>query len=383
MFQKKNADPSLAEELPYWDFSELPRPHAILQDGSLVGGIKLSLIDIECFDENEINQLNLKLRGALNSVSEGVTLQFCLSVKSDYSDVIDKHIKGKTPNIHPLVAGIAEFRERKLTAALESSELYRPELSVYLRTKMVAAKKSGFLKKKEDFSDKAVESYQETLEVLFQNIDTLISTFASIGLQGKILTKEEIISQVYMHLNPKRSKVEPTPKVVTMVEDDLEKETIDEMNWLAAQSPREQLAFGDLILGFDQFTLDSHYHRVITLKTLPEATFAGQLANFLRMPFHYDLIVSLDVPPQADEMSKLQQKRKMAHSLAVTSGNKASDLESETKLSSTEELIRELLNTGQRIYVSAPGTRRRCACSPTRHFALASQTRQGLTSKTS
>jgi conjugal transfer ATP-binding protein TraC len=79
-------------------------------------------------------------------------------------------------------------------------------------------------------------------------------------------------------------------------------------------------------------------------------TFAGQLSTFLRMPFHYDLMLSFEVPSQADEMAKLQQKRKMAHSLAATSGNKASDLESETKLSSTEELIRELLSTGQRIY---------------------------------
>ncbi len=36
--------------------------------------------------------------------------------------------------------------------------------------------------------------------------------------------------------------------------------------------------------------------------------------------------------------------------MALTSGNRASDLESETKLNSTEELIRELLATGQRIY---------------------------------
>ena len=91
---------------------------------------------------------------------------------------------------------------------------------------------------------------------------------------------------------------------------------------------------------------------MITLKTLPEITFAGQLSGFLRLPFHYDLILSVEVPPQADEMSKLQQKRKMAHSLAVTHGGRVSDLESESKLSSTEELIRELLSTGQRIYAS-------------------------------
>ncbi len=352
MFQNKNHEASLAEELPYWDFSDLPRPHAILNDGSLVGGIKLSLIDIECFDEGEINQLNMKLRSALNSVSEGISLQFCLSVKSDFTDVIEKHSKGKSEKLHPLVASIASFREKKLNDALASSELYRPELTVYLRTKMVTGKKMSFLKKKEAFSEKAFHSYEETLEVLFQNIDTLISSFASVGLHGQLLSKEEIVSQAYKYLNPKRSKFEPTPKIVSHDDDNLGKEIIEESSWLADQSPREQLAFGDLILGFDQFTLDGYFHRVITLKTLPEVTFAGQLANFVRMPFHYDLMVSFDVPPQADEMAKLNQKRKMAHSLAVTSGNKASDLESETKLSSTEELIRELLGSGQRIYAA-------------------------------
>jgi hypothetical protein len=105
------------------------------------------------------------------------------------------------------------------------------------------------------------------------------------------------------------------------------------MEWLAEQSPREQLVFGDLILGFEQFTLDSHHHRIVTLKTLPEVTFAGQLSTFLSMPFHYDLMLSFEVPSQADEMAKLQQKRKMAHSLASDFGKQASDLESETKLS--------------------------------------------------
>lgn len=350
MFQKKNAEASLSEELPYWEFSEAPRPHLILNDGSLVSGIKLSLLDIECFDDNEVNQLALRLRGVLNSISENTSVQFCLSVGSDFSETLKKHSEGKTASIHPLVASIADYRERKLQDALESSELYRPELSIYLRTQMVGGKKLSFLKKQEDFSSNAAKTYEETLEVLFQNVDTLISSFASIGLYGRLLEVQEMQKHIYDILNPKRSKTEPTPKIITPKEDNLERETLQSMEWLAEQSPREQMVFGDLILGFEQFTLDSHHHRIVTLKTLPEATFAGQLSTFLRMPFHYDLMLSFEVPSQADEMAKLQQKRKMAHSLATTSGNKASDLESETKLSSTEELIRELLSTGQRIY---------------------------------
>jgi type IV secretory pathway VirB4 component len=350
MFQKKNADPSLCEEMPYWEFSNSPRPHLILNDGSLVSGIQVSLIDIECFDDNEVNQLAVRLRGVLNSISENTTLQFCLSVGSDFSEVIQKHSESKAATLHPLVASIADYRERKLTEALEASELYRPRLSIYLRTQMVSGMRMSFLKKQEDFSDNAARTYEDTLEALFQNVDTLVSSFASIGLSGRLLSVEEVQGHIYGLLNPKRSLTQPTPKIVTPKEDNLEKETLEGMEWLANHSPREQLVFGDLILGFEKFTLDSHHHKVITLKTLPEVTFAGQLATFLRMPFHYDLMLSFDVPSQADEMTKLQQKRKMAHSLAVTTGNKASDLESETKLSSTEELIRELLSTGQRIY---------------------------------
>lgn len=352
MFQKKSNDPSLCEELPYWEFQENPRPHLILNDGSLVSGIKLSLLDIECFDDNEVNQLAVRLRGILNSISENTSVQFCLSVGSDFSNTLKKHSQGKTASIHPLVASIAEFRENKLQAAQESSELYRPELSIYLRNQMAGSKKLSFIKKKTDFSEASALNYEETLEVLFQNVDTLISSFASVGLTGRILGTTELKTHIYNHLNPKRSKVEPVPKVTTPSQDNIDKETLDEIEWLAEQSPREQLTFGDLILGFDQFTLDSHHHRIITLKTLPEATFAGQLSTFLRMPFHYDLVLSFEIPNQSDEMSKLNQKRKMAHSLAMTSGNKVSDLESETKLSSTEELIRELLGTGQRIYAA-------------------------------
>lgn len=349
---KNQKDASLAEELPYWDFIDGPLAHAILFDGSLVGGLKVNLIDIECFDESKTNHLTMGLRSALNSVSEGTSLQFVLGVRSDYSDILKAHKEGKTSEIHPLVESIADFREKKLMSAMSEGDLYRPELFVYVRVPAVQAKSVSIFKKKELFSEKSAEAYEETVEALGQNIETLISSFGSLGLSCRELDREELVQNIYAFLNPKRSSGEPAPSVKTFDELDLDKDVLDEVDWLATQSPREQLVFGDLVLGFEQFTLDGFYHRVVTLKTLPEVTYAGMISDFLRLPFHYDLILSLDVPPQADEMAKLQQKRKMAHSMAVTSGNKASDLESETKLSSTEELIRELLNTGQRIYAT-------------------------------
>ena len=375
---RKATDPCLAEELPYWEFAETPIPHVILNDGSLVGGLQIGLIDIECFNESDVNQFTTSLRAALNSVSEGVSLQFVLSVRSDFQDVIDAHKNSKSTEIHPLVRTIANFRENELQRAMDDGELYRPKLTVFVRTPMVTSRKSGFFKKKEIFSKNASESYEETLEGLSQNLDNLTSTFKGAGLPCSSLNRDELVAQVYQFLNPKRSKKEPTPALQVSTEPDLPAETLEESEWLAAQSPREQLVFGDLILGFDQFTLDSHYHRVITLKTLPEVTVAGQLSSFLRLPFNYDLIVSLEVPTQANEMSKLQQKRKMAHSMASTQTGRASDLESETKLNSTEELIRELLNSGQRIYAAQVSIILREEATPLGAKLLTRKVREGL-----
>lgn len=349
---KKDKDASLGEELPYWEFFEDIVDHAVLSDGSLVGAIKVSLIDIECFDESKTNNFILGLRSCLNSVSENTTLQFVMNIRSDFSDMLQKHKVARVDQAHEFVKKIAEHREKSIADAIDSGELYRPELTVFIRTQPVQNKKLKFFKKEELFSKNAEDAYTETLEVLSQNIDTLISGFESLGLKSSLLAKDEIINGVYRFLNPKRSSSEPAPKVIESKDIQIDQKTLGENEWLANQSPREQLVFGDLILGFDQFTLDGYHHRVVSLKTLPEMTYAGMMDRFLKLPFHYDLILTIDIPSQSKEMSKLQQNQKMAHSMAVTTGGKATDLESESKLSSTEELIRELLNTGQRIYSS-------------------------------
>ena len=348
----KVKDTPLCEDLPYWDFIDGPLPHVVLSDGSLSAGLKVSLCDIECLDDAEVNHFVMGLRSALNSVSEGSSVQFMLSVTSDYSDVLKKHVAAKSQAIHPLVESIAKFRENKLQEAGDNCELYRPELMLFIRSPMSETKTKWPFKKKVEFSEAAIKAYSDTLEILSQNIASLSSSIGAHGLKSVLLNREDLISKAYRFLNPKRVKSEPPPIVFTPHDPDPAKELLADAEWLSNQSAREQVVFGDLILSFDHFTLDSYQHRVVTLKTLPEITYAGQLSSFLRLPFHYDFILSVAVPPQSTEMSKLQQKRKMAHSLAATQGGRAVDLESETKLSSTEELIRELLNTGQRIYAA-------------------------------
>jgi hypothetical protein len=68
------------------------------------------------------------------------------------------------------------------------------------------------------------------------------------------------------------------------------------------------------------------------------------------MQFKYELIFSFVVSDQAKEIRSLEQKRRMAHSLAHSQSNRVSDLESESRLSQTTDLLREIIETGQKIF---------------------------------
>lgn len=346
------ADHALSEELPYWEFFSEPLPHAVLTNGHLVRGASVSLRDIECLDDSEVNSFTDTLRAALNSLAEGVRVQFCLSVDSDFSESISGHRGLKASELPRIVAAISKQRIDELENAQDSGELYRPKLVVFLQLPMLTPKRQGFFKRAEEFESVTEDVYSESLEALNENFESLISGLRGCGLECTPLSDAEFKTYIYHFLNPARKSHSPTPLVVTPKDYDLPEKVVSESPWLAAQSPREQLAFGDLSIQVNQFVLDGYGHRVISLKTLPETTAAGQLSSFLRLPFHYSLTLSFEVPPQTAEMAKLQQRRKMAHSLATTHGANASDLESESKLSATEELIRELLNSGQRIFAT-------------------------------
>ena len=201
----RNKEASLAEELPYWDFFDEPKPHLVLADGSLVGGLRVSLMDIECFDDSDVNQFTSGLRAALNSVAEGTSLQFVLSVRSDFSRMIDDHTSNQSEMAHCLIKSIAEQRKDKLLSALKNREIYKPELRVYLRTPVSLAKKSAFFKRKELFTKIATDAYRDTLEVLSQNLESFANSLKAVGLECTSIQKHEVINHVYEFLNPKRS----------------------------------------------------------------------------------------------------------------------------------------------------------------------------------
>jgi conjugal transfer ATP-binding protein TraC len=195
------------------------------------------------------------------------------------------------------------------------------------------------------------EEHELAIRDLQQSVGLISERLEANGLEVDSIPGEEAWRMIYAFLNPKRVLSLTAPRMDERHRDqEFSKEEIERVPELSYPSPREQLCYSDLVQGYDSFLLDGLYHRVITLKALPEFTHSALISRLAGLPFPNLLHVHIKVPEQSKELSSLQAKRRMAHSMSVTQGGRASDLESEAKLQSTEELLRELINTGQKIF---------------------------------
>ena len=342
----------LSHELPFWDFSDdVNDPWVSLSDGTLVHGLKLHGISIETSDAEAVNRITLGIRSFLNSLPDSLELQFLFQVNSAFEETIREHEALSGNN--PLIKWVALTRTEKLLnevndGVLQKSNLY---LFIYERPQQKTSPISSFFQKKKSFDGVRREEHEKRLRDLNQKTHSIRENLESIGIRSFHLNSKESWSLLYSFLNPTRSKSHPSPERSNLFkEQEFTPQEITLDPRLSLPSPREQLIFSDLIQSVDSFFTDGLHHRVVTLKTLPEVTHSALVSKFTTMPMHYYLSIHIQVPEQSKELANIQSKRRMAHSMSAAQGGRASDLESEARLQSTEELLREILNTGQKIF---------------------------------
>lgn len=350
-FSEYQAEHPLAHELPYWDFMD---NCVVLADGSLVSGLKLTGIAIDTLDTDELNQLTASTRSLLNSLPDGWEISFLVEVNSDYQNLVEAHSQLKGDK--DLVSWVSDSRISAINDDIKAQNILKRSIYLFLYRRHLGEKsgssllKSFFLSPKQ-FQLVTKEQHESALKELLQVAEGLRTSLSSLGVCAEPLATRDVWNLIYRFLNPERSKTEPAPKTSHEYrEQEFVNAEIKKAPGLAVSSPREQLVFGDLISGYDMFFCDGYYHRVITLKTLPEFTHSALVSKLMDLPFHYSLHVHVKVPEQSKELASLQQKRRMAHSMSMSHEGRATDLESEAKLHSAEELLREIINTGQKIF---------------------------------
>ena len=340
---------SAAHELPYWEFLD---DHVVLADGTLVLAWTLQGIALESLDSDEINQKTLHLRSVLNSLPDGCEISLVSQVNSDFDELLNRH--DQTTERASLVRALTEERIAYLKFQAQKNYLLKRRLLLFLykRLKPLPPSEVGsFFSPPEKFQQLRRADYENNLKELRQLGAGIVSGFNGCGIKSQPLTTQEAWGLTYRFLNPGRALHQPAPPPQTQHRgQEFKPSELELIPALTHPSPRQQLLFSDFVLSYDSFFCDGKHHRVITLKTQPEFTHAALVSRLMQLPFPHSLHVHLVVPEQSRELSLLQAKRRMAHSMALSTAGRPNDLQSEAKLNSTEDLLRELINSGQKLF---------------------------------
>lgn len=346
--------PPLAKEIPYLEFID---DCIVFYDKqtkavSMGAGFKITGQDIECWDEDTINNHTIKLRTFLNNLPDGLFLQLTYHLKSNYDDWFTEYKRDVT-STEPLAIEISTQKLESLSEQQKTGNLFRPELVIFFRYSPIEhiTKKFKLFESAKTFQARTQKQHEALHREVEQIANNITSSLSGMGLESKRLKEVELIHTTYEYLNPTRSEQLDSPKLnKSYRSQDFSLEEIKENPALSSPTPREQILFSDLVHNEDHIFFDGYYHQVISLKTLPEFTQASMIRDLLvGLPFHFYLSLNLEVPEQSKELSLIQQRRKITHALSASNGLKASDLESEAKLSDTEDLLREIISTGQKI----------------------------------
>lgn len=347
------SESSLAAELPYWEFDE---EVVILADGSIAQGIELSPQCIEAWDSNQINDYCLQLRSFLNSLEDRVEATILVSVQPEDEQLLSAH--GSMPKSDSPVQFLTARRVENLKGEIISGRVTRKNFYLLLYDRFQGNRKGGLWQSiksmftpPELFSRARLNDYHGRRDQLKQTMSSIKENFNSLGIDSRDVDKGEIWDLIYRFLNPTRSTETASPRESRDYRSqEFSPEELAIEPGLALPCAREQLVFSDIVLDYQGFLLDGLHHRVITLKALPEFSHAAMASRLLRLPFAFELSLSIRVPDQSKELASLHARRRMAHSMSHSISGRATDLESEAKLQSTEDVIRDVLQSGLKIF---------------------------------
>lgn len=308
-------------------------------DGSLGCGFKLKGLDISCASPDEINGFSKKIESLLVGLPEKIRLQIFYKLTNQASKVIEEH-KRCVGADDPLYAPIATARYEFFGKKVEEGTLFIPEIYFFVRSDSLAMKKRGLFEKKQVFEGFPVEQFTAHKEKFLILTDQIESSLASAKLQPKRLTSNECFDLSFGYYNFERVDSLGVPNSRNPLE-------------ALAPSLSSQLSMTNMSVHGDHLEAGRYKFRAVSLNLLPEGeTFSSMVDRLSKLPFHFWISQNILTLDQKKEIEKLELSRRIAASMVSGSQN-VSDIESESKYSQIEELLRELMNGSERLVSSS------------------------------
>ena len=323
---------SLGERLPFWHLDE---DLTVFNDGSLGAGFRLGGYDISCASPEEINQFSRNVEHLLVSCPEGIRLQLFYRLSPNVEDVLKKH-EEVSKDCAPVYQEVRGARLNFLRETAQSGGFFVPEIYLFVRSEALLLKKKKLFEKQAQYEQITRGRYEEHKDKFSRLLNQLESSLKTCRVAPSRIEKEEWFALVFSYLNSSRAETLGVP-------------TLRESVGPLSQSVVSQLVLTDAEVKRNAVQIGDSFFRVLTLKTLPEGkTVAAMVDEFTKLPFHFWVSQNISILNQRKEIEKLELSRRVAHSMASGAKN-VSDIESESKLSQIEELLRELMEGSERL----------------------------------
>jgi len=316
---------TLTEKIEVWGFSE---GITLFQDSSLGFGFRLCAADISCATDEKINLVRSQLRSFLGSLPSGIDLQFVQTIEKDSENGIKAHVSGGT-NASELVQSLAAARGEKFSILAETGNLPLRENLLFVRVPPPKKNRKHFIRLFANSSEEIKQNSRIALEHAKSLRAEIGRNLGAAGFPSLPLSPEETGKMVFDTWNPNHPLG---------------------MGGFEEEDIRDRSIVSELVKDVKGFRLAGTHHRVVTLKILPEQTYAGMADALTNLPFASKLLLSIHVPDQNKEIEWLKLNRRMAYAMVI--GKKGvSDMESEAKLRDIEELLSEVVKDGEKIFM--------------------------------
>lgn len=307
-------------------------------DGSMGVGFKLTGADVSCAAPDEVNSFCQKLENFLVGLPEKTRVQVFYRLNNASRDVIGRH-ECVSEGSDDLYKPVLEARLEYLNKRIAEERFFVPEIYLFLRSEPVQMRKRRLFEKKKDFEGFPEKEFLALKERFFILVSQVEAALQAAGLTPNRLLKDEWFKLCFSYFNFERSREIGFPKSRNPLEP-------------LAPSLGSQLALTDMAVFEKHLEAGNLQFRVVTLSLLPDGeTFASMIEGLTKLPFHFWLSQNIRTLDQRKEREKLELSRRIAHSMASGSKN-VSDIESESKLTHLEELLRELTNGSERLVSS-------------------------------
>lgn len=307
-------------------------------DGSMGVGFRLGGFDSSCASLDSINAFCQKTESFLAGLNEGLRIQVFYQLTNNAHNVVEQHraVSGDScPAYQPIRSARLAFLEEKL----KDNRFFVPEIYLFVRSQPLQLKRRKFFEKKETFEGFPPEQFRAHQERFAILVSQAEAALRSAGVTPSRLLKTDWFNLCFSYFNLERSGLIGSPKL---------REPMDAL----APSLGSQLSLTDISVSEKHLKIGGLFFRVVTMGLLPEGqTFASMIESLMKLPFHFWMSQNIQALEQRKEIEKLELMRRIASSMASGSQN-VSDIESESKLSNLEELLREVMTGSEKLVSS-------------------------------